>query len=190
MRLRILFLITLLFALTLGCNKVNDLATNETDQNVNAALKTTWTPYSGVSDPVDGGYFYPGEWTFLPNGNVKIQGMVVEWYDTADEPLLTGTSMWYENWLFNPDDPKVKFWGTATIEVEGGEGVWQGSWHGFGSFLGDPPYDFWESDLEGAIDVVFTGHGGEIQGMVAKVHYTINTSVLFQWAFEGEYKDK
>jgi hypothetical protein len=187
-RTNLMFLVIGVAIIFSGCSKDNSLAPDlsQSDQGT-TFLKAEKIPYTGVSDPVVGGIFEPGEWTFLPNGNVKIQGMIAEWYDTADTPLLTGTSMWYENWLYNQEDPTVKFWGTAEIAVEGGEGVWQGSWHGWGTFSGPTPYDFWTSPLVGEIDVVFTGHGGNIQGMVAKVKYNIDTGVAFQWTFAGTY---
>ena len=187
-RLILMFLVFGVVIMFSGCSKDNTLATDlgQSDQETNS-LKFPGTDYSGISEPVVGGFFDPGEWTFLPNGNVKIQGLIGEWYDTADTPLLTGTSMWYENALFNPYDPKVKFWGSVELAVEGGEGVWQGSWHGYGTFSGPIPYDFFGSPLVGEIELVLTGHGGDIQGMVAKSTWNIDSSVAFEWAYTGTY---
>jgi len=188
-RLNLMILIVGVAILFFGCSKTNSLApdNSQSDQET-SSWKFTGTPYSGISEPVVGGYNYPGTWDTLPNGNVKIKGMIAEWYDTADTPLLTGTSMWYENWLYNLWKPKVKIWGSAEIEVEGGEGVWKGSWHGYGTFLGDPPYGLGTSPLVAEMELVLTGHGGNIQGMVAKATYNIDLTEGFFWTFEGEYK--
>ena len=171
-----------------GCSKDNSIAPDsiQSDQGT-SLLKAEKIPYSGVSNPVPGGIFDPGEWTFLPNGNVKIQGLIGEWYDTADTPLLTGTSMWYENVVYNEYDPGVKFWGSVEIAVEGGQGVWKGHWHGTGTHSGDTPYAFFFSPLVGEIDLVLTGHGGDIQGMVAKSTWNIDTSVELAWFYTGTY---
>jgi hypothetical protein len=171
-----------------GCSKDNSLAPDlsQSDQETNL-LKAEKIPYTGISEPVVGGFFDPGKWTYLPNGNVKIQGLIAEWYDTADTPLLTGISMWYENVVYNPYDPGVKFWGSVELAVEGGEGVWQGHWHGTGTLSGDMPYDFFGSPLVGEIELVLTGHGGDIQGMVAKSTWNIDSSVAFEWTYAGTY---
>ena len=172
-----------------SCSKEESLVPDSAQKDqATPAYKFNGIEYSGVSNPAPDGYFDPGTVDTLPNGNVWIKGMVAEWYDTADEPMLTGPSFWYENWKYNLYDPEVKFWGKAEVFVEGGEGVWEGTWHGYGTFLGVAPYNFWFSDLVGEIDVVFTGHGGEIEGMVAKVTYNIDTSEGFYWSFTGFYK--
>ena len=126
-------------------------------------------------------------WKELPNGDVFVKGMIAEWYETADAPLLTGLSLWDENWRYNIHHPELTFWGKVEIFVEGGEGVWKGTWHGDGVFLGDPPYALGLSHIEGGITLTITGHGGDIQGMVAKATYSINTEILYKWAFIGKY---
>lgn len=172
-----------------GCSKDNSLAPASPDDQMTPEFKFPGTYFEVTSLPGDPDAFYPGEWTMLPNGNVVIKGMVAEWYDTADTWLLTGTSLYTENWKFNVNDPTVKFWGKVELSVEGDDGVWQGSWHGYGTFLGDPPYDFWLSDLAvDKLEITYTGHGGSVDGMVAKATYSIDTSVEFQWYGEGYYK--
>lgn len=95
--------------------------------------------------------------------------------------------MWYQNWSYNTENPKVKIWGKAEIFVEGSEGVWQGTFIGWGDFLGEPPYNAWTHQPIAEVDVIFTGHGGDIQGMVAQAKYSINTSIGLFWTFEGGY---
>lgn len=193
MKLRVLFLISLLFAIALGCNKVNDLVTPD-NQNENS-LKFSGTYYSGESD-FTGVVIDEGEMIQLPNGNVKITGLITGWYEHAvDEnlvplPLLSGPSTYYENATYNINEPDIHFWGSVEIEAEEGGGVWQGHWNGHATFQGDPPYNFFLSPLvcEG-LEVNLTGHGGDIQGMVAKATYSIDIlNVGFWWTFTGEYK--
>ncbi|MCD4729891.1 MAG: hypothetical protein K8R74_04790 [Bacteroidales bacterium] len=187
-RSNLMFLVIGVAIIFSGCSKDNSLAPDlsQSDQGT-SCLKAEKIPHSGISQPVVGGFFDPGIWDTLPNGNIKIKGLMAEWYDTADTPLLTGTSMWYENALYNPYDPKLKFWGSVELAVEGGEGVWQGSWHGYGTFSGPTPYHFFGSPLVGEIELVFTGHGGDIQGMVAKSTWNIDSSVAFEYSFAGTY---
>jgi len=45
--------------------------------------------------------------------------------------MVTGQSIWYENWLIEADGSSAKVWGKADIIVDGGLGAWQLSWHGW-----------------------------------------------------------
>lgn len=192
MKIRIILLVAV-FTLALGCNKEN-ITTIEKDQDVNTTLKAGWTEYSGESHP----YGIPelGEMTFLPNGDVKLTGFIGYWYEIAvDEngdplPVLSGESTYYETAKYNVDDPKLHIWGTVDVIPEEGGGVWKGHYNGYAYFMGDPPYDFYTSHIESDGFIIrFTGHGGDIQGMVVRATYRIDTqNVGFFWEFDGEYK--
>ena len=82
---------------------------------VTTTEKFPGTTYTGVSEPLTG-VVNPGTWKYLPNGNVVVKGMIAEWYETADDPLLTGLSMWDENWRYNINNPELVFWGKVEVK--------------------------------------------------------------------------
>ena len=196
MKLRILFLFTLLFAITLGCNKEYDIATNENDQDLNVTLKSSGTYYEGTTEP---DFTIPpniDDIQVLPNGNVKISGYCSNWIEDVSSDLLSGPSIYCENVVYNKWKPEIHFWGSVEITPDHpdvGGGVWQGHFNGDGTFLGDCPedgFDFLGGDpveVNGII-IRLTGHGGGIQGMVARAEYSINTSSGLIYHIEGEYK--
>ncbi len=175
-----------------GCSKDDFLAPelSQNDQGT-VSLKSAKTPFiefSGVTTPVLQ-LFDPGISTVLPNGKTKVTGMVADWYDAASDPLVTGTSIWYENWLFEADGSSAKIWGKADLNLDIG-GTWKISWHGTvtayeGYTLFDPTHPF-----TAVCYAVGTGKTGAVKGMVAHTTYTFDfdgTPETFFWSFTGSY---
>jgi hypothetical protein len=194
MKLRILFLTALLFAITYGCNKVNDLSTSDNNQN-ETSLKFSGTHYWGTTVPNFAVEPTIDTVIVLPNDNVKILGYCSAWIENVEDDdghlaLLSGESVYCENLTYNIWKPEIHFWGTSEIVPEEGGGVWKGKFNGFGYFTGEPPYNFLGGSpvvVEG-IEIRLTGHGGDIQGMVAKADYSINTGIELVYYIDGKYK--
>ena len=195
MKLRILFLITLLFVVTLGCNKVNDIATTDNSQIETTSLKAHEIAFEGTSTPF-GLPIDPGTFTLLPNGKFLIEGNIAEWYESADESMVTGQSIWYVNWLIESDWSGAEVWGTTDIYVgleSGGnpadaDGKWELIWHGWLTD-GVPGGGFF---TEGIIEVeaVGTGTSGVVEGMTAHWIYTLDLSEGLIYNFEGSINSK
>jgi hypothetical protein len=183
-----------------GCSKDDSLVPGTTpDEQINAVLKFSGTPYSGTTVPAGPPTSF-GETKELPNGNVKIFGFTGPWYETVNDeygnplPLLSGPSVYCENVTYNKWEPEIHFWGNVEITPEEGGGVWQGQFNGYGYFQIPPDpvtgYNFFTYPTK-VEDIVIhlTGHGGDIQGMVVKANYSIdmlNTGLVYY--IEGEYK--
>jgi hypothetical protein len=182
-----------------GCSKDDLLAPGTSpDDQLTPAPKFSGTEYSGTTIPA-GLPLDMGEYTELPNGNVKIMGFSGPWYETVNDeygnplPLLSGPSVYVENVAYNKWEPEVHIWGSVEIESEAG-GIWKGHFNGYGTFQIDPippeGYNFftYPVKVEGII-IKLTGHGGEIQGMVARAEYSIDIMATgLVYFIEGQYK--
>lgn len=164
-----------------------DLQTNE---QAEAELKNEPTQFMGTSifvNPID-----PGTVTVLPNGMMKITGMIMEWYDEADptDPYYTGQTIWYENWLIYPDGQTAKMWGKCDFTLDDDYGFWQCSWHGY--MYAYEGYDLRDGLVPCTIECVVHGVGksGEVKGMVFTADYEMDFNgdmSTFVWYFDGEY---
>jgi hypothetical protein len=90
------------------------------------AAKATRTEYIGINTrlpPLD-----MGTWTY-PGGNVHMRGMVIQIYQEATDPRCTGlkTGIANANW---DENMTGRVWGTARLVVDGGGGVWEGTFYG------------------------------------------------------------
>ena len=174
-----------------GCSKDNSLAPGvaQNDQTI-ASLKAAKvkTEFTGICTPVLQ-LFDPGTSTVLPNGKIKVTGMVADWYDAASDPLVTGTSIWYENWLFEADGSSAKIWGKADLNLDIG-GTWKISWYGSitaeeGYTLFDPSHPF-----TAVVYATGTGKTGAVKGMVAHSTYRFDfdgSPETFFWSLTGSY---
>jgi len=161
-----------------------DLADQENTSLKAAIVKTAFTGTSTpVINPID-----PGITKILPNGKTKVIGIVAEWYDQASDPRVTGTSIWYENciWDAEPFTSPGKFWGKAEIFVGGNaeenDGRWEITWHGYFT-LSEVPGHFTVD-----VDAVGKGKEGEVKGLTAKWKYTFDSQVGFFYSTEGYIK--
>ena len=191
-RSNLMFLVIGVSIIFFGCSKDDSLAPelDQSDQVTNSlkSAKTPFIEFSGVSTPVLQ-LFDPGTSTVLPNGKIKVTGMVADWYDDAGDVNYTGQSIWYENWLFEADGSSAKIWGKADLNLDIG-GTWKISWHGTitaeeGYTLFDPSHPF-----TAVAYAVGTGKTGAVKGMVAHSTYTFDfdgSPETFFWSFTGSY---
>lgn len=172
-----------------GCQQESPVATelNQSDLGITSLAKPK-TEFTGITTPV--AVPDPGTITVLPNGKTKITGMVAEWYETSTDPLVTGTSMWYENWLIEADGSSAKVWGKADIILVANGGTWEVTWHGtITAYEGYTIYDP-TNPFTAVAYAVGTGKTGDVKGMVSHWTYTMDfdgTPATFAWAFTGSY---
>ncbi|HVF24387.1 MAG TPA: hypothetical protein VNA23_00775 [Anaerolineales bacterium] len=93
-----------------------------------AVAKAQRTPFTGTSNL--GETLHPGEWTFLPSGNVLARGIIETYNDVATDPRVTGQETIVSNGNFRPAPSSElglagHLWGTFYIENEGG--AWDGT---------------------------------------------------------------
>jgi len=191
-RLNLVFLVLGVSIIFFGCSKDDSLAPElgQSDQVTNSlkSAKIPFTEFSGTSTPVAVPDY--GTPTVLPNGKTKITGMIAEWYDAASDPLVTGTSIWYEDWMIEADGSSAHVGGKADIILNDDGGTWKVSWHGMltayeGYTLYDPTHPF-----TAVAYAVGTGKTGDVKGMVAHWTYIMDfdgTPETFAWAFTGSY---
>ncbi len=173
-----------------GCEKMDpELPEPDQPDLGMASLKATKvkTAFTGTSipviNPID-----PGTIKILPNGKTHVMGVVAEWYDQASDPRVTGTSIWYENiiWDAEPFASPGKVWGKAEIFVGGNaeenDGRWEITWHGYFT-LSEVPGHFTID-----VDAVGTGKEGEVKGLTAKWKYIFDSQVGFFYSTEGYIK--
>ncbi len=163
-----------------GCSKDNCTAPQATD----FSGTSTW-----VAD-VD-----PSTLTMLDGGRMLIEDQIGEWYDSSDEKLVTGKSIWTVNWLLEPDWSSAKLWGTAKIYVgvpsggsaEAATGIWELTWEGqLTEGVFDPEIQFLS---EGIISVTANGYGtsGDVMGKHANWTYTMNIKQGFVYNLTGSF---
>ena len=85
-----------------------------------------------------------GKTIILPNGKTQIKGQTSQWYDDANDLMVTGDSFWDVNWLIE-EDGNAKIWGKAEIDVDDDGGTWGLSWHGWRTPTGEGPFIEWVS---------------------------------------------
>jgi hypothetical protein len=97
-----------------------------------AAARAVWTEFSGTETLQN--IVYPGDWVWLPSGNVHVRGRVTECLDEASDARVSGvdTIVVNANWDSAFTGP---MWGTFHNEVAPGPdckggGVWEGTWTG------------------------------------------------------------
>lgn len=175
-----------------SCSKNNPVTP---DDQVTTSFKSHETTFTGTSTPT-GNIIYPGDVYPLANGKLLIMGNTAEWYESADETMVTGQSIWYVNWLIEPDWSGAEVWGTTDIYVglaSGGdpvdaEGTWEMIWHGWlteGVFGGG---FFAEGIIE--VEAVGTGISGVVEGMIAQWTYTLDLSSGLIYNFTGSINSK
>jgi hypothetical protein len=173
-----------------GCEKMDPVPPDfELANQENTSLKCTKvkTAFTGTSTPVINP-IDPGTTKILPNGKTQVMGCVAEWYDQASDPRVTGTSIWYENFIWDaePFASPGKIWGKAEIFVGGNaeenDGRWEITWHGYFT-LSEVPGHFTVD-----VDAVGTGKEGEVKGLTAKWKYTFDSQVGFFYSTEGYIK--
>jgi hypothetical protein len=89
---------------------------------VSAGSKTTFT-YTETVLGID-----PGEWTFLPSGNIHVRGMAVFTSNVSSDPRMTGNCVVVFNGNYDADGNGPMQGTTHFVSDEGG--VWDGSWEG------------------------------------------------------------
>lgn len=70
----------------------------------------------------------PGTLTFLPNGNIRVRGMLQQCTEAASDPRAAGTNFVVvnANWNSSFIGP---MWGTWRLVSNDG-GIWEGTWEG------------------------------------------------------------
>ncbi len=180
-----LILIFLFFGIAMfyiGCSDTNPSAPAlSQDDQVMTTLAKAKTTFTGQCTHLEDGN--SGTQMPLPNGKVLSEGETAYWYDSANEPLVSGVSKWYINRIINVDGSQ-KIWGKAEIfvgtnsETEDPEtnnnGIWEITWHGW----------LTTTTPELVCDAAGTGMSGDVKGMVANWVYTFNFG-LYQYDTEG-----
>jgi len=190
-RLNLMILIIGVAILFFGCSKNNSMSPDISQgDELTTSLKGHEIAFEGTStpalapDPPD----EPGTTTVLPNGKILMEGLIAEWYELSEEPMVTGKSIWYINWLWEgaPFMSNGEVWGTTDIYVglESGEdaadadGKWELIWHG------------WLKDGMVEVEAVGTGESGVVEGMTAHWTYTLDLSVGLIYNFTGSINSK
>ncbi len=114
-----------------------------------AVARSTVTPFTlkeTLIQTVD-----PGQWSFLPDGNIHVRNRVNDYLDEASDERVSGTARATTN--ANLDSNWTgPAWGA--YHTENGKGAWDGIWHGNFNFL------------TGSGDYDAVGHGsGEFDGL-------------------------
>lgn len=191
---RLNFMFMAIAIIFFSCSKETTLTP---DEQAASSLKSHEISFEGISTPTPN-VIYPGDVYPLANGKLLILGNTAEWYESSDEPLVTGQSIWYVNWLIAADWSGAEVWGTTDLYVgleSGGdpadaEGKWEMIWHGW---LTDAVPDGFGFFTEGIIevDVVGTGVSGVVEGMTAHWIYTLDISTgIIQYDFVGTINSK
>jgi len=144
---------------------------NQTNASLeSASLAKMKTLFTGTCNFVKN--INPGTTTVLPNGKTLIEGMMVEWYDEASDPRVTGRTIWYANQLLNEDGTGI-YWGTAELIVDNNGGKWEMVWGG-------------KLTSEAAVaPAVGVGVDGDVKGLAAKWTYTMTFANGFFYVTEG-----
>jgi hypothetical protein len=119
-----------------------------------AIARSTVTPFTLTETTIQN--VDPGQWSYLPGGNVHVRNRVTDYLETASDPRVSGTfrATTNANLDSNLTGPA---WGT--YHAENGKGVWDGIWHGNLNFL------------TGSGDYDAVGHGsGEFDGLQFMEH--------------------
>ena len=155
------FLLIFTILVYFGCTEDNPIGP-QADQGTASLEKLNKTTFTGTSrfvKPID-----PGTTTVLPNGYTLIEQRVVEWYDEASDPRITGRSIWTVDQIISPDGA-VKYGGSTELIVDGSGGKWEMWWHG--SIVGGI----------GIANAYCVGVEGAVKGLYAKSIYTIDLTV-------------
>jgi hypothetical protein len=93
---------------------------------VAGAQMTTFTGTSSFGESIN-----PGEWMYLPSGNIQARGIVEVYHDVNADARVTGNETTTYNASFKPAPSSPiglsgRIWGTVHIANEGGS--WDGSW--------------------------------------------------------------
>lgn len=132
----------------------------------------------------------PGKTTALPNGNILIEGLKYEWYDSTSAWQATGQSIWVENWLIYSSGDTIKIWGTAGINVDGenpgdpSRGKWELLWN---ALVTQYEMDDQGNFTRGLITANACGKGvsGAVKGMLGHWKYTMDISKGFVYHSRG-----
>lgn len=172
-----------------GCDKMDPLTESGNDFDT-ASLKGAKVEieFTGTCSPTA---TPPGPPTdavvkVLPNGKIKSTDESAWWYDKATTPLLTGYTKWMINRIIDVDGVQ-KIWGKTDIDLDDDLGKWILSWHGY--LYPTLDKDGNDIGLHGYCEGVAVGKEGDVEGMTAKMLYTLDflyadPSTLF-YATEG-----
>ncbi|MEN8224649.1 MAG: hypothetical protein ABFS05_04740 [Bacteroidota bacterium] len=188
-RLNLILLMLGATMIFIGCQK-DKLTDTEQLKQQEVYLKAEPVEFAGVSTPV--ATINPGIVTVLPNGMVRISGMIAEWYENPDpdDPYYTGQSIWYETWLIDPDGKTAKVWGKTDLNLDGDIGTWKMSWHGY--IYAYEGYDLRDGLVPCTAEALVLGQGksGVVKGMVSRANYEMDFNgdlSTFFWSFSGTY---
>ena len=149
------------------------------------------TEFTGTSAPV--AIVDLGKTTVLPNGNVLMEGIKYEWYDSTSVWQATGQSIWYENWLIYSSGDTIKIWGIADINVAGenpgdpSRGKWELLWNGWVTqYEMDEKGNFTKGLI--AVDACGNGTSGAVEGMLGQWKYSMDIEQEFVYHNTGFFK--
>ena len=141
-----------------GCSKDNSLAPNQSQNDEVTSTykaKKIHTHFTGTCFP-----------TFPPPTNEN-GDEINEWNDVADDPRVTGVSVWVTDGAEPIDEITLKLWGTAELTVNCGLGIWEMTWRGTMTTTGEGTFRI-------VAHAVGVGVEGEVEGLTARWKYTMN----------------
>ena len=182
-RLNLLLLVFGAAIIFFGCEKMDPIVPDAIDDQEITSLKSAIikTPFNGNCTFL--AELDPGTDTPLPNGMTLRTGIVSQWKDNSDDPLVAGVSTWTMNWMIEKDGISARMWGTAEIVLDEDRGKWELSFHG----------KINKTKVGMKIKDICFGEGieGEVEGLTAKwqheMDYDFSDPLTFIYYFNGFY---
>ncbi len=176
-RLILMFLVFGVAIMFSGCSKDNSSLSSDLSQSdqETTSLKAAkvHTHFTGTSTPID---------PPIPDVNA--------WYDEADDPRVTGVSIWVSEPMVPIDEITFRLLGTADLfmgaEEYGGEddGKWEMTWKGTMTLTSPDG-----STFRIVVHAVGEGTEGDVEGLTAKWKYTMDfdgTPETFKYVSKGK----
>jgi hypothetical protein len=174
-----------------GCQKDNPLEPTQGEQ-LTPELKVERVSFEGVCQ--NPAILYCGDIQELPNGMIKVMNFESEWEDYTNDPMTTGKSHWFENFIISKTGASYKFWGKATLTTDFGE--WEYSMHGYSyaqpGYVILPPCAGPPVPSESDAYVHAVGKSGAVKGMVGEFRYYMDWQGFpqpFEWVVTGWYQN-
>jgi hypothetical protein len=116
----------------------------------------------------------PGKEKVLPTGQILQLGRTVLYDFESADSRFNGIGHWYVNKKIEADNSATKIWGKIDLQIEGGLGSWDISFHGY------------RQARSVVLEAVGQGKGGIVHGQVMKWTMTMTAVPICQRVFQIE----